>query len=68
LTKALIVAMRVDDFDARQQTLRNTLAWSHDLLESRQKTLFAQLSVFAGGWTLDAATPCAATTATSSSP
>jgi predicted ATPase/DNA-binding SARP family transcriptional activator len=43
------------DHSERQQTLRNTLAWSHDLLESRQKTLFARLSVFAGGWTLDAA-------------
>ena len=41
------------DHPERQQTLRNTLAWSHDLLESGQQRLFARLSVFAGGWTLD---------------
>ncbi|MDQ3672640.1 MAG: AAA family ATPase, partial [Actinomycetota bacterium] len=43
------------DHPERQQTLRNTLAWSHDLLASAQRTIFARLSVFAGGWTLDAA-------------
>jgi non-specific serine/threonine protein kinase len=40
----------------RQQTLRATLAWSHDMLSDPEKTLFRRLSVFAGGWTLDAAT------------
>lgn len=33
----------------RQQTLRNTLAWSHDLLDGAEQTLFRRLSVFAGG-------------------
>jgi predicted ATPase/DNA-binding SARP family transcriptional activator len=39
----------------RQQTLRRTLEWSYDLLEPDEKRLLARLSVFAGGWTLDAA-------------
>jgi len=41
--------------DARQQTLRATIEWSHDLLDADEKALFARLAVFAGGWTLDAA-------------
>ncbi|RYG88696.1 tetratricopeptide repeat protein, partial [bacterium] len=39
----------------RQQTLRATLDWSHDLLTPANKRLFRRLSVFADGWTLDAA-------------
>ncbi|MBA2535039.1 MAG: tetratricopeptide repeat protein [Rubrobacter sp.] len=39
----------------RQQTLRATVAWSYDLLEPHEKTLFGRLAVFAGGFTLDAA-------------
>ncbi len=41
--------------DARQQTLRATIEWSHDLLDDDEKQLFAYLAVFVGGWTLDAA-------------
>ncbi len=40
---------------ARQQTMRNTIAWSHDLLSSEEQTLFRQLAVFPGGCTLEAA-------------
>jgi predicted ATPase len=40
---------------ARQQTLRATLDWSYGLLEDREQRLFERLSVFAGGWTLEAA-------------
>ena len=39
----------------RHQTLRAMLDWSYDLLDNSQKKLFARLSVFAGGWTLEAA-------------
>jgi predicted ATPase/DNA-binding CsgD family transcriptional regulator/DNA-binding XRE family transcriptional regulator len=39
---------------ARQQTLRATLAWSHDLLDEREQVLFRRLGVFAGGWSLEA--------------
>lgn len=38
----------------RQQTLRNTLAWSYDLLSPAEQRLFRLLSVFVGGCTLDA--------------
>lgn len=39
----------------RQQTLRATVDWSHDLLSPAERVLFRRLAVFAGGWTLDAA-------------
>ena len=39
----------------RQQTLRATVDWSHDLLSEGAQTLLHRLSVFAGGWTLEAA-------------
>ncbi len=41
--------------DPRQQTLRATIEWSHDLLDKDERRLFARLSVFAGGCTLEAA-------------
>jgi len=43
------------DAPERQQTLRATIAWSHDLLDERERELFARLAVFAGGCTLEAA-------------
>ena len=43
------------DRPERQQTLRGAIAWSHDLLDPREQTLFRRLAVFAGGWTVDAA-------------
>ena len=39
----------------RQKTMRATLDWSYDLLSEPEKDLFARLSVFAGGFTLEAA-------------
>jgi predicted ATPase len=43
------------DADPRQQTLRATIEWSYDLLGEPEQELFAHLSVFAGGCTLEAA-------------
>ena len=42
------------DAPVRQQTLRNTIAWSHNLLDADEQTLFRRLAIFAGGCTLDA--------------
>jgi len=39
----------------RHQTLRAMIDWSYELLDGAEKVLFARLSVFAGGWTLKAA-------------
>ena len=43
------------DAEPRQQTLRATIAWSHELLRDDEQALFARLSVFAGGCRLEAA-------------
>jgi predicted ATPase/DNA-binding XRE family transcriptional regulator len=43
------------DLPKRQQTMRNTIAWSHDLLDEGQQRLFHRLAVFAGGCDLAAA-------------
>jgi predicted ATPase/class 3 adenylate cyclase len=43
------------DLEERQQTMRNTLAWSYDLLQSEEQRLFCRLAVFVGGCTLGAA-------------
>jgi predicted ATPase len=43
------------DRPSRQQTLRNTIEWSHSLLSDQEQALFARLSVFAGGWTFETA-------------
>jgi predicted ATPase/DNA-binding CsgD family transcriptional regulator len=42
------------DLPERQRTLRNTLAWSYDLLSPQEQRLFRHLSVFVGGCTLEA--------------
>ena len=39
----------------RQRTLRGALDWSYALLTASERKLFARLSVFAGGWSLEAA-------------
>jgi predicted ATPase/DNA-binding XRE family transcriptional regulator len=44
------------DLPERQQTLRNTINWSYQLLSDEEKRLFRALAVFVGGFTLEAAT------------
>lgn len=41
--------------DARQRTLRAAVDWSYDLLDTDERRVFDRLSVFQGGWTLEAA-------------
>ena len=42
------------DLPERQRTMRATLDWSHDLLSDEEKALFRHLSVFAGGFGVEA--------------
>jgi predicted ATPase/DNA-binding NarL/FixJ family response regulator len=39
----------------RHRTLRSTMDWSHELLPEEEQTLFRRLTMFAGGFTLEAA-------------
>ncbi|HLJ81205.1 MAG TPA: adenylate/guanylate cyclase domain-containing protein [Ktedonobacterales bacterium] len=43
------------DLEERQRTMQRTIAWSYDLLSAEEQRLFRRLSVFVGGWTLEAA-------------
>jgi predicted ATPase/transcriptional regulator with XRE-family HTH domain len=43
------------DLPERQRTMRSTLDWGHDLLSPEERILFRRLSVFAGGFALEAA-------------
>jgi predicted ATPase/transcriptional regulator with XRE-family HTH domain len=49
------------DLPERQQTVRKTLAWSHNLLDPADQSLFRRLAVFSGGWSLEAAESVCAT-------
>lgn len=46
----------------RLRTMRDSIAWSHDLLGPRQRALFRQLGSLVGTWTLDAAEAVAGAT------
>ncbi len=52
----------------RQQTLRATIDWSYDLLSDSERTLLRRLSVFAGGWLLEAAEAVGADSAVGDDP
>src|SRR5205807_1726781 len=43
------------DAPTRQQTLRNTISWSYDLLTAQEQRCFRRLAIFVGGCTLEAA-------------
>ena len=55
------------DADPRQQTLRATIEWSHELLATEEQRLFARLGGLRGGCTLEAAEEVATPTSTRSS-
>jgi predicted ATPase/DNA-binding SARP family transcriptional activator len=55
LTGHLDLLQGARDSDPRQQTLRATIEWSYELLTPAEQQLFARLSVFQGGCTLEAA-------------
>ena len=50
-----VVGGSVPSLPDRQRTLTSTIAWSYDLLEPAERTLFARLGVFSGGWSISAA-------------
>jgi predicted ATPase len=56
LQKSLqVLSSRRADTPERQQTLKHTITWSYDLLSPQEQKTFRRLSVFAGGFELDAA-------------
>src|SRR6266702_1369862 len=55
LGRRLALGGAARDLPERQRTLRATIDWSHQLLDVEEARLFAQLSVFTGGWTRQAA-------------
>ena len=56
LSRSLHVLTRgLSTLPERQQTLRNTIQWSYDLLTAGEQHLFRLLSVFAGGFSLEIA-------------
>lgn len=55
LNQSQLLTTRLRHLPARQQTLRACIEWSHGLCSDQEKLLWARLSVFAGGFELEAA-------------
>jgi predicted ATPase len=53
-SRLLVLTGGARDLPARQQTLRSTIEWSHELLDEREQRIFRRLAVFEGGRTLEA--------------
>src|SRR5690606_9708016 len=49
-----VLAGGARDLPSRQQTMRNTVAWSYDLLSPEEQRLFARLAIFSGGASAEA--------------
>jgi predicted ATPase len=50
-----VLASAAQDLPERQRTMRGAIEWSYTLLEPVEQTLFARLSAFRGGFTIDSA-------------
>ena len=50
-----ILSSGAKNLPERQRTLRGAITWSHEMLDPAERGLFARLSVFRGGWTLESA-------------
>jgi len=50
-----ILTSSAESRPSRHQTMRNTIQWSYDLLNTDEQQLFRRLSIFIGGFTLQAA-------------
>jgi predicted ATPase/DNA-binding XRE family transcriptional regulator len=57
-----VLTRRARNLPSRQQTLRQAIAWSYDLLNLTEQRVFRCLGVFAGGCTLEALSPVVDTT------
>jgi predicted ATPase/class 3 adenylate cyclase len=53
--RLLLLTGGARDLPERQRTLRGAIEWSYELLDQEEQSLFARLSVFRGGCTLEAA-------------
>jgi predicted ATPase/DNA-binding CsgD family transcriptional regulator len=56
-----LLTLGAQDLPSRQRTLRRAIGWSYELLSPGERRLAERLSVFAGGWTLEAAQRVSAT-------
>ena len=55
LGNPLDIESKQRDMPSRHRTVRSTLAWSHTLLNEAERRAFAALSIFADGWSIEAA-------------